>query len=112
MRERHFVAKLLIAKGALAESASGCPSAGSQRTIGPAHRALLQRLVCPSNSGMAQHCVQRLEGRHCMVARSLGGGLVFTSHRRPNPSVKRTVNGGPRSAVSGAAVPPLASAYL
>ena len=43
----------------------------------------------------------------CAMARQ----VLFVSPR-PNPSVKRTVNGGPRSAVSGEAVPPLSAAYL
>jgi len=47
-----------------------------------------------------------------MVARLLVGAFTFVSHRRPNPSVKRTVNGGARSAVFGEAVPPLSAAYL
>ena len=112
MRERHFVAMLPSAVGALAESALGCPSAGGQRTMGLAHRALPQRYVGPSESCMAQRSVQRLEGLHHLVARSLAGGFTFASHRRPNPSVKRTVNGGAGLAVSGKAVPPLPAAYL
>ena len=37
---------------------------------------------------------------------------VCISHRRPNPSVKRTVNSGPLLAVFGQAVPLLSAAYL
>ena len=112
MRERYVFAMLPSAAGALAESASGCPSAGGQRAIRLAHRSLSQRLVRHSKFSMSQRPMQRLEGRQHLVPRSLAGGFTFISHRRPNPSVKRTVNGGPRSAGFGKAVPPLCAAYL
>jgi hypothetical protein len=100
------------AAGALAEVASGCPSFGGQRNIGLAHQALSRSSVCASESRMAQRCAQRLKGLQRVLSRSLAGAFTCASHRRPNPSVKRTVNGGPRSAVSGKAVPPLSAAYL
>jgi len=99
-------------QGAHAESASGCPSAGGQRTIELSHRALSQSSAGASESRMAQRPVQLLKGLQRLLLRSLAGAFTCTSHRRPNPSVKRTVNGGARSAVSGAAVPPLSAAYL
>ena len=112
MRERHVFAMLPIAKGVVASSASCCPSAGGQRTSGLARRVSSQRFVGASESRMAQRSVQRLEGRHRMVVRSLVGAFTCVSYRRPNPSVKRTVNGGPRSAGFVEAVPPLSAAYL
>jgi len=83
MSHRHAPAKLPSAKGAAAKSAPGCPSA-----------------------------VQRLKGFQRMLPWSLAGAFTFAPHRRPNLSVKRTVNGGPRLAVSGYAMPPLSAAYL
>jgi len=112
MRKCQHFASLPSAPGAGAESASGCPSAGGQRTIGLLHRALSQSEARTSKARMAQRSVQRLVSLQRSSPWALAGPLAFTSHRRPNPSVKRTSNGGPRSAVSGKAVPPLASAYL
>ena len=112
MSHLHVPARFPSAKGALAESAWGCPSAGGQRTDCVAHRALSQRSVRASESRMAQRPAQRLNGLHCSSRSSLAGVITFASQRRPNPSVKRTVNGGPRSAVFGEAMPPLSAAYL
>ena len=112
MRKRQRLASLPSVTGALAKVASGCPSAGGQRTIGLSHRALSHSSGRASESRMAQRSVQRLKGLQRSLLRSLAGPLAFTSHRRPNPSVKRTVNGGPRSAVFGEAMPPLSAAYL
>jgi len=112
MSHRHAPAKLPIAKGVSATCAPGCPSAGGQRAVWLAHRAPSRRFVGASESRMAQRSVRRLEGLQRLLPWSLAGAFTFVSHRRPNPSVKRTSNGGPRSAVSGKAVPPLASAYL
>jgi hypothetical protein len=56
--------------------------------------------------------MQRLEGLQRLLLRSLAGAFTFASHRRPNPSVKRTVNGVAGWAGFGKAVPPLPSAYL
>jgi len=61
---------------------------------------------------MAQRSVQRLNGLQRLLLGLLAGAFTCISHRRPNPSVKRTVNGGPRSAVFAEAVPPLSAAYL
>ena len=112
MRKRQRFASLPSVTGALAEVASSCPSAGGQRTIELSHRVLSQSSARASESRMAQRSVQRLKGLQRSLPWSLATPLAFTSHRRPNPSVKRTVNGGPRSAVSGNAVPPLSAAYL
>ena len=112
MSLRYASASFPSGQGALAESASGCPSAGGQRTIEPSHRALSQSSARASESTMAQRPVQRLKGLQRLLPRSLAGAVAFASHRRPNPSVKRTVNGGPRSAGFGKAVPPLSAAYL
>ena len=112
MTHRHAPAKLPSAKGAVANSVSGCPSAGGQRANRLVHRALSQSPARPSESRMAQRPVQRLKGLQRSLQWSLAGACTFASRRRPNPSVKRTSNGGPRSAVSGKVVPPLAAAYL
>jgi len=61
---------------------------------------------------MVQSPLQRLEGLHQLSLWSLVDGFTCTFHRRPNPSVKRTVNSGRRWAVSGEAVPLLSAAYL
>jgi hypothetical protein len=112
MRERQVFAMLPGAAGALAKVASGCPSGGGQRTNELWHRALSQSSARAPESCMAHRHAQRLNGLQRLLPRSLVGGSTFISHRRPNPSVKRTVNGGPRSAVCGEAVPPLSAAYL
>jgi hypothetical protein len=112
MTHRHAPAKLPSAKDAAAKSASGCPSVGGQRTIGLSHRTLSRRSARPSESRMAQRSVQRLNGLQRVLSWSLAGAFTCISHRRPNPSVKRTVNGGPRSAAFGNAVPPSSAAYL
>jgi len=112
MRNCQHFAMLPNAAGALAEVAPGRPSAGGQRTIRLARRALLRSPERPSESRMAQRSAQRLEGLQCLLPWSLAGAFTFAPHGRPNPSVKRTVNGGPRSAGFGAAVPPLSAAYL
>ena len=112
MSLRYAAARFPSGQGAHAESAWGCPSAGGQRTIELSHRALSHSSGRASESGMAQRSVQRLKGLQRSWPWSLAGPLAFNSHRRPNPSVKRTVNGEPRSAVFGAAVPPLSAAYL
>jgi hypothetical protein len=112
MRERQVFEMLPSAGGALAKVASGCPSAGGQRTNELWHRALSQSSARAPESGMAHRRPQRLKGLQRLLPRSLVGGFTFISHRRPNPSVKRTVNGAARSAAFGAAVPPLSAAYL
>jgi hypothetical protein len=112
MTHRHAPAKLPSANRVVAKSAPGCPSAGGQRTIELSHRALSQRSVHPSESRMAQRPGQRLKGVQRSLPWALAEAFAFASHRRPNPSVKRTPNGGPRPAVSGQAVPPLSAAYL
>ena len=112
MREGQYFASLPRFPGACAESVSGCPSVGGQRTIGFWHQARSQSPAHASESRMAQCFVQRLKGLQRLLPWSLAGAVAFASHRRPNPSVKRTVNGGPRSAVFGKAVPPLSAAYL
>jgi len=112
MSPRYAPATFPSGQGAHAESASGCPSGGGQRTIGLSRRPLSQSLEGAPESRMAQRLVQRLEGLHHSLPWSLAGAFTFVSHRRPNPSVKRTVNGGPRSAGFGKAVPPLSAAYL
>jgi len=112
MREHQVFVKLPSAQGIAAESAWGCPSAGGPRTIKLSHRALSQRLVRVSESCVAQSSVQRLKGLQRLLPRSLAGVCTFAPHRRPNLSVKRTPNSGPRSAVFGSAVPLLVAAYL
>jgi len=112
MSHRHASAKLSIAKGTFAEVVSGCPSAGGQRANRLSHQALCQSSVRPSESCMAQRPVQRLKSLQRLLPWSLAGSFAFASHRRPNPSVKRTPNSGPCPAVSGAAVPLLVAAYL
>ena len=112
MSHRYAPARSLSGQGAYAEVASGCPSAGGQRAIGLSHRALSHSSGRASEFGMAQRSLQRLKGLESSWPWSLAGPLAFTSHRRPNPSVKRTVNGGARSAGFGEAVPPLSAAYL
>jgi len=112
MLHRHASARLKVAKGVVANIALGCPSVGGQRTIELSHRTLSQRLVRASESRMAQSLVQRLKGLQRLLPRSLAGSFTFAPQRRPNPSVKRTANGGPHSAVFGNAVPPLSAAYL
>jgi len=105
MTHRHASAKLPIAKGAAAEVASGCPSAGGQRASQLSHRALSRSSARASEWHMPQHSLQRLEGLRCSSPWSLAAAFTFASHRRPNPSVKRTVNSGPRLLVFGEAVP-------
>jgi len=112
MKERQLFVKLPSAKGVAATFAACCPSAGGQRNIVLARRVLSRSLVRPSESRMAQRSMQRLKGLQRLLPWSLVGAFTLASHRRPNPSVKRTVNGGPRSAVSGKAMPPLSAAYL
>jgi len=56
--------------------------------------------------------MQRLEGHQRLVAQGLGCKSGVMQRRMPNPSVKRTVNGGAGWAGFGKAVPPLPSAYL
>ena len=101
MSHRYALARLPVGKGSLAEFASGCPSAGGQRTSCLSHPVLSQRAVRASESRIAQRSMQRLQGLQHLSPRWLVCGLPFTFHRRSNPSVKRTVNGGRRSAVFG-----------
>jgi hypothetical protein len=54
----------------------------------------------------------RLGGQGNLRVRRRSAPSLAVARRSPNPSVKRTVNGGPRSADSGTAVPPLSAAYL
>jgi hypothetical protein len=108
VRERQVFAVLPSAAGALAEVAPGRPSAGGQRTIRLARRALLRSPERPSESRMAQRSAQRLEGLQRLLPWSLAGAFTFAPHGRPNPSV----NGGPGSAVLAEAVPPLSATYL
>ena len=54
----------------------------------------------------------RLGGKVNFAAQCCSAPNLAIAVRSPNPSVKRTPNGGPRSAVSGKAIPPLVSAYL
>jgi hypothetical protein len=61
---------------------------------------------------MAQSLLQRLKGVQRLLPRSLAGSFTFAPQRRPNPSVKRTVNSGRLLAVFGEAVPLLSAAYL
>jgi hypothetical protein len=112
MKERQVLERLPSANGIAAAFTSGCPSAGGQQTIGLSHLALSQSPALASESRMAQRSVQRLERGQRMLPCSLVEAFIFASHRRPNPSVKRTVNGGPRLVVFGVAVPPLSAAYL
>ena len=72
-------------------AAWGRPSAGGRRT-GVTHEAGLPQAAALNHTASMRH--------------------QTTASVLPNPSVKRTVNGGPRSAVSGVAVPPLSAAYL
>lgn len=104
MSHRHAPARLPSTNGAVAESALGCPSAGGQRTIGLSHQVLSQSSARASESRMAQGSVQRLEGRHSLVARLLVGAFTFASHRRPNPAIELTASSGLR--------PPPASAHV
>jgi len=111
-RERHVLARQASTKRVVATFASGRPSAGGQRTIALSHRALSQHSAPAPESRMAQRSVQRLKGLQRLWPRSLAGVSTFAPHRRPNPSVKRTPNSRPRSAVFGAAVPLLVAPYL
>jgi hypothetical protein len=54
----------------------------------------------------------RLGGWVNLGVRGRSAPSLAVAARSPNPSVKRTPNGGPCSAVSGEAVPPLSAAYL
>jgi hypothetical protein len=54
----------------------------------------------------------RLGGQGNLGVRGRSAPRLAVAGRSPNPSVKRTVNGGPRSAGFRAAVPPLSAAYL
>ena len=112
MSNRYAPARFPSGQGAHAESASGCLSAGGQRTIELSHRALPQSPARASEACMVQRPLQRLKGLQRLLLRSLASAFTCNSHRRPNPSVKRTVNGGARSAVFAEAVPPLSAAYL
>ena len=112
MKERQVFVQLPSAKGVAATFLPGCPSAGGQRTVGLSHLTLSQSSARASELRMSQRALQRLKGLKRLLLWSLAGASAFASHRRPNPSVKRTVNGGPRPAVFGAAVPPLSAAYL
>jgi hypothetical protein len=100
MTEGQHFASPPSATGALAESALCCPSVGGQRTNRLSHQALSQSPARPSQSRMVQRAVQRRKRLQRLLPWSLVGALTFAPHRRPNPSVKRTVNGGPRPAVS------------
>ena len=104
MTHRHASAALPCAKGAAAKSASGCPSAGGQRTIKLSHRALSQSSARASESCMAQRSVQRLEGLQHLSLWSLAGALPFTCHHRPNPAIELTASSGLR--------PPPAAAHV
>ena len=112
MLHRYASARLPFTEGVVAEVASGCPFVGGQRTNRLSHRTLPQRLARASESRMAQRSVRRLKGLQRSALWSLACAFTVASHRRPNPSVKRTPNSGPRPAVSGAAVPLLVAAYL
>ena len=104
MRERQRLASFPSVTGALAKVVSGCPSAGGQRAVGLSHQVLSQSAARASESRMAQGSVQRLEGRHSLVARLLVGVFTFASHRRPNPAIELTASSGLR--------PPPASAHV
>ena len=107
MLHSYASARLPTAQGALAKHALGCPSAGGQRITGLSYRVLSRGPERASEYRMAERFVQRLQGRQGSLQWLLAGAVTCARHRRPNPSVKRTPNGGPRSAVSGEAVPPL-----
>ena len=102
MRQRF--ASLPIVTGALAEVASGCPSAGGQRTIGLSHQVLSQSPARASESRMAQRFVQRLEGLQRLLPWSLAGAFAFAPHHRPNPAIELTASSGLR--------PPPAAAHV
>ena len=112
MSHRYASVRSPIAKGAVAAAAPGCPSFGGQRAIRLSHRVLSQSAERASKSCMAQRSVQRLQCHQRSLPWSLVGVFTCAPHRRPNPSVKRTPNSGPRSAVFAQAVPLLAAAYL
>ena len=106
MRKHQHFARLPCAAGALAEFASGCPSAGGQRTIELSHRALSRSSARASEFRMAQRSAQRLKGclRLVAVGRSAARSVSFTQHRRPNPAIELTASSGLR--------PPPAAAHV
>jgi len=112
MRERQVFLRLPSAQSVAATFALGCPSVGGQRANRLSHPAPSLSWPPASESRVAQRSAQRLKGLQRLSPWSLAGAFTFPPRRRPNPSVKRTVNGGPRLAVSGNAVPPLSTAYL
>jgi hypothetical protein len=104
----------------------GCPSFGGQRASGFSprvkHRWFQWWQQLPQGNTVAatsrvqvphafKRCL-RLAGQVALAARRCSAPRRAIAERSPNPSVKRTVNGGPRSVVSGKAGPPLSAAYL
>ena len=105
----------------------GCPSFGGQRASGCSPRvkhrwfqwwqqslrgntvAVMLRAQEPQQVFKQR---LRLGGHGNLGVRGRSAPSLAVAGRSPNPSVKRTSNGGPRSAGFTTAVPPLASAYL